>query len=221
MDVSIKQRLLRYIKDKYKPNQPIIQKDLYKQFENINPVTIRQTLLRLTEDQLLIKSDTTKGTFFIPDQNRILDVNTFDFNNFLEQKYLFDNSGKRIGYISGFQTANKLGLTSQTSNVYTIMSNAVSEKKRRIKAGNRRIIINRSRVEVNDLNYKFLQVLDLISEHEKYFDYSMEKNLEIFEYYLSELLLDKNEIDVILSKYPLKTQLNFYKMEVDHVITRR
>jgi hypothetical protein len=219
--ISYKDTIYIYICEKYQVSEPIIQKDLYQEFGNLNKVTIRQSLLRLSEEKKLIKSPHIQGTFFLPNPNLIFDIVSFDFNKLIEQKYLFNKERKRIGYIGGFVFANQIGLSTQTSNVLYVYSNDVSDRKRKIQINGRRVIINRPKIEVNEDNYRFLQVLDLISDFNKYVEYSIDKANIVIKQYLSNLTLSKKVIETILNQYPIKTQLNYYKLEVDHVITPR
>ena len=219
MSTTIKDKIQHYIHTSYDVSNPIIQKDLYRIFNNINPITIRQTLIRLAEEEEIYKSNTVKGVYFKPNPNRILNEPTMNFSKLIEQKYLMDLSGNRIGYITGFVLSNQLGLTSQSTNVTYIYSNAVAERKREVEVDNRRFVINRSRVFVNDRNYRLLQILDLVTDYEKYSEYPIEKALRIFSEYMKTSKLTKEKMESILNSYPIKTQLQFYKLEVDHVIT--
>jgi hypothetical protein len=221
MATTIKNSIYTYIIENYEPTDPIVQQELYEIFELNKPITIRQTLRRLAQDGKIIKSEKIPGVYFLPDPNRILETHTLNFSKYIEQKYIKDNQGKILGYESGFSIANRLGLTTQMPSVSYIYSNSLAEKKREVRIGNRRFIINAPRVPVTLENYKLLQILDIITNFNRYSEYGIEDALVIFKKYLGDLSLNKAEIQDILNHYPLKTQLNFYKLEVDHVITFR
>ncbi len=218
---TIKSTIYTYIIENYQASDPIVQTELYSLFNNIKPATIRQTLIRLSDESKIIKSDKIQGVYFLTNPNRILDIHTLNFKKYIEQKYLKDPNGEVIGYETGFSIANQLGLTTQVTNVSYIYSNAVADKLREIRISNRRFVINSPRVKVTSKNYKLLQVLDIIGDFKKYSECSNEEAQKIFEKYLNNLELSKNEINELISSYPVKTQLDYYKMEVDHVITSR
>ena len=218
---NIKSTIYLYIKNNFQPDDPIVQTELYTIFDNIKSATIRQTLIRLSEEDKIVKSDKIQGVYFLSNPNRILDNHTLNFKKYIEQKFLKDSNGEVIGYESGFNIANQLGLTTQVTNVSYIYSNAVADKLREVRISNRRFVINSPRITVTSKNYKLLQVLDLIGNFKRYSEHSIEDARIIFEKYLGDLKLDKTEINEVVEHYPLKTQLDFYKMEVDHVITSR
>lgn len=216
-----KKEIYDYLRNHYQLNEPIVQKDIYEKFPHIKPGTIRQTVSRLVKEGKMIKASTIHGVYFLPNPNRVLTSHTMDFTKFIERKYLQDEQGEVIGYESGFVLANRLGLTSQTPSVTTIYSNAVADKKRAITISNRRFVINKPKVQVTSKNYKLLQVLDIISSFNKYSEKAIEEALIIFGHYLTNLELSKNDMEKIVSHYPIKTQLAYYKMEVGHAITSR
>jgi hypothetical protein len=221
MATTIKNSIYSYIIENFKPTDPIVQTELYDFLKLFKPITIRQTLRRLAQDEKIIKSEKIPGVYFLPDLNRVLSTHTLNFSKYIEQKYLKDDQGKVLGYESGFTIANRLGLTTQMPSVNYIYSNSLADKKREVKINNRRFIINAPRVTVTTENYRLLQVLDIISNFERYSEYKIQDARNIFKEYLSDLSLNKTEIEDILNHYPIKTQLNFYKMGVDHVIAFR
>jgi len=218
---SIKNTINHYLKSHYQASDPVFQTELYQIFHHIKPVTIRQSLIRLSHEGHILKSDKIKGVYFLYNPNRILDIQTMNVRKYIEHKYLKDSNGEIIGYESGFIIANQLGLTSQVPSVSHIYSNAVAGKLREVRISNRKFIMNAPKVKVTTRNYKLLQVLDIIGKFHQYSEYSYEEANKIFKSYLHDLTLNNEEIHAVLSKYPIKTQLNFYKMEVDHVITSR
>ncbi len=221
MTISKKAMIEEYIINNYELSEPIEQKELYKVFSNIKPITIRQTLRRLADNGMIIRSKNMAGVYFLPNPTRVLSSYNMDFRKYIEQKYLRDSHGNVAGYESGFSIANYLGLTNQVPSVTHIYSNNVGDRKREIEIDNRRFVINTPKIDVTSKNYKFLQILDLITNYDRYSEYPIQKALRIFENYLVDLSLSNEEINQILSCYPIKTQLNYYKMEVDHVITPR
>lgn len=218
---KIKDTIYQYIKANYKAGDPIVQTELYAIFANIKAATIRQTLLRLSKESKIIKPDKIQGVYFLSNPERVLDMHTLNFKKYIEQKYLKDAKGEVIGYETGFTIANQLGLTTQVANVTRIYSNAVADKLRELRISNRRFVINSPRVRVTSKNYKLLQVLDIVGSLKKYSECSNRETQKIFGEYLNDLELSNDEIGEIIASYPIKTQLNYYKMEVDHVITSR
>ena len=132
-------------------------------------------------------------------------------SDIIKKKYLGDER-LIIGYKAGLNFANKLGLTTQTASVETIVSNAVSNKKREIKVNNSRLIIDAPRYKVTNENYKLLQILDLLNEFERYSEIDLKPASKSLLKYISGIRLDDEKVEKIVSTYPLEAQVKFYKI---------
>lgn len=139
----------------------------------------------------------------------------------VEQTYLKDKENNIIGYRSGINFANQLGLTSQTASVEVVYSNNVSNRKREIKLNKSRLIINAPRIKVTNKNYKLLQILDLLTEFEKYSEYDLKQVESKILSYLSGIKLSPDQLERIVEAYPLAAQVKFYKIGGANVITQR
>ena len=208
MALTLKEKLFDYISKNYQENQPIIQKDMDDLKGELNPVTLRQNLLRLSQEEKIIKSAYFPGVYHLP-TSKVSPIDT------LEKIYVYKSS-TRIGYESGLNLANKLGLSSQTSPIVLYVSTHVSEVKKTITLGNRRFIIQKAKASVSDENYKLLQVCDLIGELDYFSELETFKSIEILKNYLSQVPKTLM-FDEFVSCYPLKVQLMFYKWGFDHI----
>ncbi|MDC7244238.1 MAG: hypothetical protein PQJ44_10210 [Sphaerochaetaceae bacterium] len=202
--------ILDYILNNYDKKTPIFVKDIYKKFPDISQGTIRSLFKRLSESKQLEKIN--NGVYSLPNKDSILGKPSVYVNDVIQKKYILNDSGQRIGYESGINFANKLGLTSQTASVSTIYSNQVSNKKRETKLKNNRLIVNAPRVLVNDKNYKLLQVLDLLNNFDKYSEYDLKISSKKILDFISTIDLDENTMEDIVSAYPLEAQVKFYKI---------
>jgi hypothetical protein len=192
---------------------------LYAQFPEINEGTIRESIRRLLNEEKILKAK--NGVYELPNPNRVLKSHVVNVSNVVEQTYLKDNESNTIGYRSGINLANMLGLTSQTASVEVVYSNAVSNRKREIKLNKSRLIINAPRVKVTNKNYKLLQVLDLLTEFEKYSEYDLKQVEFKLLSYISDIKLSYVELESIVEAYPLAAQVKFYKIGGANVITQR
>jgi len=211
--------ILDYILSNYDKITPIFIKDIYNAFSEVSESTIRSIFKRFSESGVLEKIN--NGVYALPNKESVLGNATVYVSDVFESKYIIDEKGKRVGYNSGINFSNLIGLTSQTASVNTIYSNNVSNKKRMTKLKNNRIIINAPRVEVNDLNYKLLQVLDLLNNFEKYSEYDLKKASNKILEYLRNIDLKEEDVEDITSKYPLEAQVKFYKIGGANAITQK
>ncbi len=86
---------------------------------------------------------------------------------------------------------------------------------------NNRVILNAPRVRVTDSNYKLLQVLDLLNNLERYSEYDLKKAAIKILKYVESINLDEEEVENIVSSYPLEAQVKFYKIGGANAITRK
>lgn len=209
--------ILEYIKTKYDNKTPIFVNDINKVFAEISEGTIRSIFKRFSENGVLEKLD--NGVYALPNKESVLGKATVYVSDVIENKYIRNKKGERIGYISGINFSNQIGLTSQTASVNTIYSNNVSNKKRMTTLKNSRLIINAPRVEVTDDNYKLLQILDLLNDFEKLSEYDLKTASTKILKFLGKIKLKPEEVESIVSKYPLEAQVKFYKIGGANVIT--
>jgi len=214
---NINHRIFEYIRQTFDHSQPFFLKDLYVHFGDEKPGTIRQTLRRLCDDQKITR--VINGVYLFPNPQRLLKTPFVKIDDVIDQKYLLNKGNGIIGYRSGINFSNQLGLTSQTASVEVIYSNAVSNKKRNVYLNNNGIIVNAPRVEVNSDNYKLLQVLDLLTKFNQYSEYELHEAISKIEAYLVDVPLSRSEVDYIVSKYPLIAQVKFYKAGIANVFT--
>lgn len=212
---KINTEIYNYIISNYKQNEPILIKDIYTSFTVVNETTIRSILKRLAEKDLIIKIK--NGVCGLPNKESIMGKSSVYTSDILRKKYLVNENGF-IGYKSGLSFANFLGLTTQTSSVESVITNAVSNKKRVIKINNNRFIINAPRYEVTNENYKLLQILDLLNEFDSYSEIDLKTASKIILKYITNINLTEEEIEKIVSSYPLEAQVRFYKIGGQNVI---
>lgn len=209
-DINTNKQILNYIKENYDYESPIFLNEVYKSLPSINGNTIRSTFKRLFDKGRIIKIK--NGIYALSNQEDSTTKPIVYASKIIEEKYIFDSNGDRVGYKTGINFSNELGLTSQIASVETIYSNNVSNKKRMIKVKNNRIIINSPRVKVTNNNYKLLQVLDLLNDFDRYSEIELNKASARIMKVLKTVNLDQNEIEKVVSVYPLKAQVNFYKL---------
>jgi hypothetical protein len=138
--------------------------------------------------------------------------------NIIDSVYLKNQDNEFIGYRSGINFANLLGLTSQTASVEVIYSNNVSTRKREIKIQNNRLMINAPRVKITNQNYKLLQLLDLLTDFEKVSEYELDQVQSKLLAYINAIQISSKELNRIVEAYPLPAQVKFYKLGAVNVL---
>lgn len=138
---STKDLLYEYIVNKYQINTPILITDIYEFFSNINRNTIRSVVNRLLNENSITKIK--NGVYALPNTDSVLNMPSVYISDIIQMKYIGNNDCV-FGYKTGINFANELGLTTQTANVESIISNNVSKKKREITLNKNAINCQRS-----------------------------------------------------------------------------
>jgi hypothetical protein len=216
---SITNRIYDFMKEKSQFYQPFLLKNLYRQFPDIKDGSIREMMRRLVGEKKVIKIK--NGLYFLPNPERVLQSYAVNVMNIIDSVYLKNQDNEFIGYRSGINFANLLGLTSQTASVEVIYSNNVSTRKREIKIQNNRLMINAPRVKITNQNYKLLQLLDLLTDFEKVSEYELDQVQSKLLAYINAIQISSKELNRIVEAYPLAAQVKFYKLGAVNVITQR
>ena len=197
--------LYEYLKDNYKPNEPIFTSDIDL---GVGGNTLRPQLKQLCDRGLIRRFD--DGVFYLPTQSRLKGAITIASSTVARCRYI-TRRGKIEGYYSGFTFANQAGLTLQVPVTVEIVSNEASSKVRDVEIRGQRIRLRKPKTAVTKDNVKTLQFLDLLSDIDKLSD----EPDEVVSIKLKELIIKQNitkeEIDKYISLYPTKVYKNFYE----------
>ncbi len=211
-----RRKVIDFIFREYDLNTPIFTKEIYKEFKEMNRNTIRSIINRLVKNKELERI--SSGIYALPNRNSLMGepiISTFEIIN---KKYL-STKNDVVGYISGINFANKIGLTTQTASVELIISNRVSNKRREVEINNSRIIVNSPRVKITKNNYKLLQVLDILNNLDSYSELNFDETSQIINEYLLDMDISTKEIANIVKTYPQKAQTEYYRIKAQNVIT--
>lgn len=209
--------LYQYLIDQYGYDEPILLEDLTNEVESMKPNTLRQSLKRMVDSGKMCRYE--NGIYFIPNPSSILKSRTISVNKIINKKYLYKN-GSRIGYTTGLSFANRLRLTTQNPSVVEIVTLAERAIVRSVNLNKRKIKLRRPRVEINDKNYKLLQVLDLLTNYDKLSTEPISKASEIIIEYLSDVEVTKDTLNKYLVSYPGKTSKNMIESGLYDALTQ-
>lgn len=215
---NLSTEIYELIVNNYTFEMPIFLQDVYASFPSISQNSIRSVFKRFDEKEKVIKIK--NGVYALPNQNSLMGKPTVYTSDIIKKKYLGDDK-TIIGYKTGLNFANNLGLTTQTASVDSIISNSVSNKKREIRLNNNRLIVNAPRFKVSNENYKLLQILDLLNEFERFSELELKLASKNLLRYISDLRLDEEKVEKIVSCYPLEAQVKFYKIGGHNVIASK
>ena len=186
--------LKSYLMENFGYNEPIFLNDL--SVEGLSENAIRQSVKRLVANGFLERYDS--GIYYIPKQGGLLGKSYLDPFLVIMRKYV-KNKSETYGYVTGISFANQLGLTTQMPAVIEVVTNRESTNGRMITVGNLRVRIKKSAVVISDSNADLLQLLDSISQAEKYTELPMEETIETMISYVKQKRFTKEQLSKVSS----------------------
>lgn len=127
--------------------------DKQKVYNNVKAI-----LNRLNKENII--KTAYKGIYYIPKTNLFGEM-LLGNNEIVKYKYLMDKKGNIKGYITGALLFNQAHLTTQVPNVIDIATNECKNYNKYFNK-NLNVIIRQPKIKVNNENYKYLQLFDLI-----------------------------------------------------------
>jgi hypothetical protein len=160
---------------------------------------LKITLFRLTKAGMIERL--SKGRFYKPKQGIIKNLRPNEYE--VVKDLLFENR-KPVGYITGLGIFNKLGLTTQLSNIIQIGSNF---DKKQIQRGKYKIKFIRQWNPITRNNIYLLQFLDSIRFIKNIPDTTVDQSIKRLSYLVSELKEDKiKSLTNLALNYPASTR---------------
>lgn len=177
-------------------------KDYIIQFYNTNDKekvfnNVKAILNRMNKEGII--ETAYKGIYYIPVEN-IFGKMLLGNRQIIQYKYIMDKKGNIKGYITGAKLFNNIHLTTQVPNIIDIATNECKNFNK-YENKNLNVIIRKPKIEVNNNNYKYLQLFDLI-ENKDNIAIEVENPDEIIYNFITENELDFEKI----IKYAMDTK---------------
>lgn len=186
--------LKSYLLENYDYNEPIFLNEL--SIEGLSENAVRQSVKRLVSNGFLERYDS--GIYYIPKQGSLLGKSYLDPLLVIMRKYIGNKSGT-YGYITGISFVNQLGLTTQVPAVIEIVTNKEATNGRMLMVGNQKVRVKKAPVTVSDDNAELLQLLDGISQAEKYTELPIEETIDTLLSYVKQKKFTKKQLSEVSS----------------------
>ena len=163
--MNIKDIVIEHI-DTYDNNVPIFMDDIKEYvLKNINDNIAEKQIInninviihRLLEKNILKAK--YRGIYFKPTKT-LFGESTISNKDLIERKFLLDKNNNVNGYIIGAKLYNMIGLTTQVPNITDIVTNEC--KYHKISYDILRVNIYPPKIKVDNENYLYLQLIDII-----------------------------------------------------------
>jgi predicted transcriptional regulator of viral defense system len=202
--------LYDFLLDNFGRDEPIFLSEL--SYEGKSAAALRQIMSKLVADGQIRRFD--QGIYYIPEKGLFRSGRALSCEKVIERKYLFDKSKARCGYISGQDFANEFGVTTQVPLITTVVSNKATTKERRFKLGGREILLRQPRCRIDAYNYRILQLLDLVTDVDRYREVTVEEAKKRMEKYMQQQPVRFMKMEQYFSYYPVKLFKNMYEMGI-------
>lgn len=155
--------LVKYI-DEFPYDEPIfieeikdyLKKYIKDNFDNVFK-NIYVYINRLVKDNKIVQF--IKGIYYKPLKGTF-GYKPLNINKVIDKKYIHDYNGQK-GYFSGAYLFNKMGLTTQIPKDMLIVTNECPNAND-YNNKNLGVVIRKPKIEINDDNYKYLQLFDIL-----------------------------------------------------------
>ena len=153
----------------------------YSDLEDItdNILALSKALSRMVKDNKLEKIE--KGVFYKPKNSKFGKISP-NINEIIKKE--LEKDGQITGYVTGVNLYNKLGLTTQISNVIEI---AINKRKLSKEIMGNKIKFIQVYSEITNENIPLLQILDTIKNIKKIPDSNLNENYKILKYKINQL----------------------------------
>ena len=158
---------------------------------------LKNTLLNSNKEGII--ETAYKGIYYIPNEN-VFGKMLLGNRQIIQYKYIMDKDGNVKGYVTGAKLFNEAHLTTQVPNIIDIATNECKNFNK-YENKNLNVIIRKPKIEINNENYKYLQLFDLI-ENKDNIGIEVDNPDEIIYNFIEENELDFEKI----IKYAMDTK---------------
>ena len=159
--------LYYYISVNFKPGEPFFYKDLDVASSRDS---VRHQIARLLREGKIQKYN--NGTFYLPKKSLLGLPPVLSTESVAVSKYI-KRKERIIGFYSGLTFANQIGISLQVPVVKEIVTNESSAIVRTVQFNKRNFQIRKTKVPIDNDNYKVLQLLTLLEKYDKYIDHEV------------------------------------------------
>lgn len=150
------------LKARFGENEPILIEEIIATFPDISRQSIYKRINAAMEEGSLARYD--RGIYYLPIETRI--GKSIPSARKVARKRWLEAGDDTIGYISGFNLANEVGVSDQVPITLEVTTNKESMRVRDVKpfGGWRRITLRKPRRPITKRNVDALRFLDLITQ---------------------------------------------------------
>lgn len=200
-----------YLVKTYGYNEAIMLDEI--SFADYSLSWIKKSLGQLCKYGKIVRFE--KGVYYIP-TDTLLGKSKLDPKKVIVKKYV-DDGNEKIGYFSGMAFINMLGLSTQMPNTLEIYTNNEPSRVREVPVGNQKVLLRRSRTQINNENSAVMSFLELMNFTDATF-YDDDKK-KIVKNFIKENGITRKSISKYSPYFPDKTMRTLVESEVIYDVT--
>lgn len=202
--------LFEYLYNKFGTNEPFFTSEI--KYLNYSKPWLYKELNKLCDEGKIIRYE--RGLYYIPTKT-IFGPSIMDPSKVIVKKYIYDGT-ETVGYYSGTTFLNQLRLTTQMSNVIEIYTNNELSNVRDVMVGKQRVLVRKSRTEINGSNVAVLSFLEMMNSIPvKFID---DEKRRIIEKYLSDNRITRKDITQYAPLFPDKAIRTLVESELIYCV---
>ena len=204
--------LYNYLCDKFGKNNPFFTSDI--KYKNYSKPWLYKELNKLCTENRIMRFE--RGLYYIPEET-IFGPSILNPSKVIEKKYIFDGN-QVIGYYSGITFLNQLRLTTQMSNVIEVYTNNEPSNVRDLMVGKQKVLLRKSRTDVNSENVAVLSFLELMNSVPSGFIDDEKQGILVK--YIKENGIDRKAISRYAPLFPDKAIRNLVESELIYSVAQ-
>lgn len=190
------------VKSSFAVNEPIYTEEIIGLFPDYSRPQIFRFIKEAEEKNEIVNF--AKGIYYIP-RKTFIGLSTITADTVIARRYLKWND-EVFGIYGGLKLQNMFSVTTQVPNIYEIVSNNESAKRREVKMDGRTFILRKSRFEINRDNANAYMIIELFNDlnGEKIDEFAKKRLID----FMRERGVTKEQLINIAMKFPAKALKN-------------
>ncbi len=190
------------VKTSFATNEPIYTEEIIKLFPDYSRPQIFRFIKEAEEKKEIVNF--AKGIYYVPCKT-FIGLSTITSDAVMSRRYL-KWKDEVFGIYGGLKLQNMFSMTTQVPNIYEIISNNESAKRREVTIDGRTFILRKSRFEINKDNVNAYMIMELFNnlKSEKINEFAKKRLLD----FISERSVTKEQLIDVAMKFPAKALKN-------------
>ncbi|MCQ3034695.1 MAG: DUF6088 family protein [Bacilli bacterium] len=208
------EKFYEYILKNFGENNPIFFSEI--KYDNYSDIWKSKQLTELLHANKIKRF--SKGIYFVPTTSIICGELCLNSYSVVTKKYI-KNGSEYFGYYTGYSLLNNIGLSTQVPCALEICTNNERSKIRKVKVGNAKVLLRKTRVPVDSSNVAVLTFLELMNCIEP--SYINKYRFDKMKEFIKMHNITRKDITKFAPYFPDKVFRNLVETEIIYFIRKK